>query len=150
MGGFISGGNRNETEANFSSGISKDKWFFEMSIPLKYLGITSFRNGQTFKFNVARNYMNPPMNAFDVSVKEKFTDTIAGDLDETGNYAVCILKDKSTVVSLLLGEHFDIGEVSSVIEVKNNQVNDVIKSTLEIIKAEKCIERQESKNDKNN
>lgn len=137
-----------KTETTFASGISGDKWFFEMSVPLKYFGIANLKDGQNLNLNIARNYMKPPMDAFDVSVKEKFTDTLSGTLDKVDSYAEIILKDKSPATSLLLGENLDIGEVSSELSIKNNPKNNLITSRLEIIKSEKIVEQKEDKNDK--
>ena len=140
----------NKTETNFASGIIDNKWFFEMSIPLNYLNIANSNDGQTLKLSIARNYMKPPMDAFDVSAKEKFTDTLSGALDKTDNYASVILKDKAAQASLVLGDNLDIGEIFSELIINNNPASNIVSSNVEIIKADKAIVQQENKNDKNN
>lgn len=117
---------------------------------MKYLNRNSFKEGQTLKVNIARNYMKPPMDNFDVSVKEKFTDTLAGTLDKVDTYASVVLKDKSAVASQRLGENLDIGEVFSEFAIKNNPASNFINTKLDIIKAEQIVGQKDDKNDKEN
>lgn len=138
------------TITDFASKISGNKWFFEMSVPCEYLNLNSLNDGQTLKFNIARNYMKPPMDAFDVSIKEKFTDTFSGTLDRIDTYTNVLLKDKSAVTALRLGDNFDIGEVISEFAIKNNPRDNHINSKIDIVKAGEVVEEKDEKNSTDN
>ncbi len=94
------------------SSRSSDKWFFEAAIP--FCTFAAEKLPSAIRFNIARTYIDPPIDAFDVGEKPRHVDTICGNTAAELRFTEAALP-----CEFAFGGNLDIGEIVSRLHVVN-------------------------------